>query len=150
MKHSAWVTGAKVVQFFVGFALLAFSIYLLVLTRNREVTSAKDAAEDISGLKIAAIMFGVPAVVVLVGAFALWKDKLWGWWLALFTNAGLTAVLTYGLIDDGWEDIDPSLILLTLATLLPVVILLVPGVRRFYWSGVDAATGTLGSARLEN
>jgi len=135
MKRSSWITGVVVLQLFYVLMLLALPVYLLVLTRTSAVRNAPGAAEDISGLKIGAAMLGGPALVVLAAWIGLWKEKLWGWWLTVLIDLGLVGVFVYSLIDDGWRNIDWAVVVLALISLVPVIFLLVPKVRRFYWRG---------------
>jgi hypothetical protein len=133
MKRSGWITGVVVLQFLYVLVMLALPVYLLVLTRTPETRSGPDAAEEISGLRTAAAVVGAPALVAIVAWFGLWKEKLWGWWLTILMDAGLVVVLVYSLIDDGWKNVEWDVVVLTLIGVLPVVYLLLPQVRKFYW-----------------
>jgi hypothetical protein len=133
LKRSGWITGAIVAQFLWALALLATSVYLLVLTRSSAIRNEADAAEAISGLKIAASLIFAPAVVSLLSWFGLWKEKLWGWWMALVGNLLLLGMLAYAMIDDGWHNIDWDLAGMTTGSAIVPIFLLLPAVRRFYW-----------------
>jgi uncharacterized membrane protein (DUF2068 family) len=137
-KRSGWITGVVVLQFLYVLGMLALPVYLLVLTRTAETRSSPDAAEEISGLRIAAAVLGAPALGAIVAWFGLWKGKLWGWWLTVLTDMGLVGVFVYSLIDDGWKNIEWDVAVLSLIGLIPVVYLLLPKVRRFYWRGKPA------------
>src|SRR5882672_10395154 len=132
-KRSGWITVVLVLQFLYVLVMLALPVYLLVLTRTSETRSGPDAAEEISGLRIAAAVVGAPALVALVAWFGLWKGKLWGWWLTVSTDLGLAGVFVYSLIDDGWKNVEWDVVALTFVALVPVVYLLLPKVRKFYW-----------------
>jgi hypothetical protein len=134
-KRSGWITGVVVLQFLYVLVMLALPVYLLVLTRTSETRSGPDAAEEISGLRIAAAVVGAPALVALVAWFGLWKGKLWGWWLTVLTDLGLVGDFVYSLIDDGWKNVEWDVVALTLVGVLPVIYLLLPEVRKFYWRG---------------
>jgi len=53
--------------------LAGLTIYLLMLTRSRETLSEPDASDTVHGLLVAAAVLGVPAVVMLIAAWGLWK-----------------------------------------------------------------------------
>ena len=61
------------------------------------------------------------------------KNKLWGWWLAFLADWAAVLALVYSMIDDGWRNIDSALVTVTAVCLAPGILLLLPGVRRFYW-----------------
>jgi hypothetical protein len=131
-KRSGWITGVVVLQLLYVLVMLALPVYLLALTRTSETRNAPDAAEEVSGLKIAAAVVGTPAIMALIAWFGLWKEKLWGWWLTVLTDLGLVGVFVYSLIDDG-KNVDWEVVVLTIITVIPVVYLLLPRVRKFYW-----------------
>jgi uncharacterized membrane protein (DUF2068 family) len=134
-KRSGWITGVIVLQLLDALMLLALPLYLLALTRTSAVLNGANAAEEISGLKTAAAVVGSPAVLALVAWIGLWQEKLWGWWLAIFTDLGLVGLFVYSLIDDGWKNIDGQVATLSVVAMVPVIWLLLPKVRRFYWRG---------------
>jgi hypothetical protein len=133
MRRSPWVVGSVVLQLLLGLLIGGTCVFLLFLTRSTEIKQGQDAAETISGLKIAAGILGPPALLVLGGAYGLWKGKLWGWWFALLTDLGVTGLCLYSTVDDGWNNIDWEVAGFTLVPLLATVLLLVPAVRGFYW-----------------
>jgi uncharacterized membrane protein (DUF2068 family) len=133
MRRSPWVVGSVVLQVLLGLLLSGTGVFLLLLTRSTEIKQGQDAAETISGLRIAAGIFGPPALLVLGGAYGLWRGKLWGWWFALLADAGVTGLCLYSTIDDGWNNIDWDVAGFTLVPLLATVLLLIPAVRGFYW-----------------
>ena len=133
MKRSPWVTGATVVQILVGVLLAGLSLFLLSLTRSTAILQEKDAAETISGLRIAACMFGPPALLVLASAYGMWKGKLWAWWLALLMDVGVVGACVYSMLDDGWQNVDWELVIFATVPLIAAILLLVPAVRGFYW-----------------
>ena len=61
-RRSGWITGVVVMQLLYVLAILVLPVYLLVLTRTSETRSSPDAADEISGLRIAAAVLGVPAL----------------------------------------------------------------------------------------
>src|SRR5438270_4733874 len=71
------------IQLLFGVALVAGGLYLLGLTRAAEMRISRDAERAIGGLYTAAALFLPLGVVMLIGGTAMWKNKLWGWWLAV-------------------------------------------------------------------
>jgi uncharacterized membrane protein (DUF2068 family) len=132
-RDSGWVTGAIVMQFLWAFVLLALPAYLLLLTRSSAILSEQDAAEAISGLRIAAAILVLPAIVAAVAWFGLWKRKLWGWWVGLAGDLGIVAMLVYSVLDDGLRKPDWEMVGLTMTAVVPLTFLLLPAVRRSYW-----------------
>ncbi len=157
MKRSGWITGVVVLQLVYVLAVLALTVYLLVLTRMPRAGNPSDAAENISGLKVGVAILGIPALVALVAWLGLWKEKRWGWWLTILIDLAFFAAFGYSLIDDGWHNIDGALVTLTVIALVPAVCLLLPRVRRAYWRGriphlppigvESAAESALGASR---
>jgi uncharacterized membrane protein (DUF2068 family) len=138
MKRSPWVVGSAVLQLLLALLLGGICVFLLLLTRSAEIKQAQDATETISGLRIAAGLLGAPALLVLSGAYGLWRGKLWGWWFALLTDVGVTGLCLYSMIDDGWNNIDWDVAGFTIVPLLATILLLIPAVRNFYWQAVDS------------
>jgi len=134
-KRSGWITGVVVLQLVYVLVLLVLTLYLLVLTRTPETRNGSHAAEAISGLRIAALVLGGPALAALAAWFGLWKLKRWGWWLTIVTDLVLAAAFAYSLVDDGWNNIDGAVVVLTVIAVLPVICLLLPRVRKSYWHG---------------
>lgn len=131
MRRSGWITGVVVMQAFWALALVALPIYLLVLARSRAIVAGPSGAEAASGLKIAAAVFVLPTLLAIASFYGLWKDKLWGWWLALVSNTLMLAMFVYSMVDDGSVDWD-MLALTVISAILPIL-LLTPVVRKFYW-----------------
>jgi len=142
-KNSGWVTGAIVMQCLWAFVLLALPAYLLLLTRSSAILSEQDATEAISGLKIAAAILVLPALVAAAASIGLLKSKLWGWWLGLVGDFAIVGLLAYSMLDDGWRNPDRELAGLTAGAALPLVFLLLPVVRKAYWRStvLDGASG---------
>lgn len=129
-KRSGWITGVVVLQFVYVLLLLALPIYLMFLAGKFGVRNGFRPTEETT---IAAAIVGFPGFFALVAWLGLWRKKLWGWWLSIVTDLGLVTMFVYSLIDDGWKDIDWDVVVLTGITLVPVIGLLLPRVRRFYW-----------------
>jgi len=134
-KRSSWITRLVGLQLLYVLAMVALPIYLLALTRAARVQAGPDAAKDIAGLRSAALILAVPALIALVAWFGLWKEKLWGWWAVLLTDLGLFGAFVYSMIDDGWANFDWDMVALTAWSVLPVVLLLLPSVRKYFWCG---------------
>jgi len=125
-------------QLLYALAMLALSVYLLALTRISETRLGPDAAAQITGLEIAAAVVACPAAVAFIAWIGLRKEKPWGWWLSVLTDVGLAGIFVYSMIDDGWKNVDWDVAVLTVFALVPVVYLLLPKVRKFYWRGKAA------------
>ena len=133
MRRSGLVVGVTIIELLLALGLMGISIFLVVWIRSPEIRQSHDAADEIFGLKIAAGVLIIPGVIMLSAALGMWKDKLWGWWLALLVDVGISATLIYSIIDDGWRVMDKEDIALASISVVPIVLLLVPGVRKYYW-----------------
>lgn len=133
VKRPVAVTSVTLVQYLLGFLWLGITLYLLFISRSARTRQGHDPESIILGLEIAAAVVAPPGVFGLIAAYALGKGKLWGWWLSLIINAGFALVLIYSMIDEGWNRLDPEVVAFTLLSLLPVVLLFLPVVRKFYW-----------------
>jgi hypothetical protein len=133
MKRPVAVTGVTLLQFLLGFLWLGMTFYLLLISRSAGMKQRPDPAAAILGLEIAAAVVAPGAFFGLIAAYALRKDKVWGWWLSLSINAAFAVMLTYSMIDEGWEGLDPEMLGFTLLSLMPVILLFLPVVRQFYW-----------------
>lgn len=133
VKRPALVTGVTLLQFLLGFLWLGITLYLFFISRSPETKQGGDAAAAILGLEIAAGVVAPGAIFGLIAAYALGKDKVWGWWMSLIINALFVLVLTYSMADDGWDNLDLQMVGFTLLSLLPVILLLLPSVRQFFW-----------------
>ncbi len=131
MKRSPLITAVNVMQLLLGLLYTGLTIYLLVLTRSREILAGLDASDTVYGLRIGALVLGVPALLTLIGVWGLWKRQLWGWVLSVATDVVVLAVLVYSVIDENNREGDE--IALALGFVIPVVLLLLPRVRTFYW-----------------
>lgn len=137
--RSGFVVGAKVVQLVFGLLWFSLVAFLLWLSRSPEIPQQPDAHAAAWGLEIAAGVFAPIALLVLLGAYGMMRNQLWGWWVALLADLGTVLLLAYSMIDDGWGNIDAALVGTTAASVVPVVFLLLPGVRQFYWAKTAAS-----------
>lgn len=133
VKRPAAVTGVTLLQFLLGFLWLGITLYLLLISRSAGMKQQPDSAAAILGLEVAAAVVAPGAVFGLIAAYALHKDRVWGWWLSLLINAAFAVILTYSMIDEGWDGLDPEMVGFTLLSLMPVILLFLPVVRQFYW-----------------
>jgi hypothetical protein len=111
---------------------LGLVAFLLWLMRAQETRQAPHAREAVWGLEIAAGILAPIALLALTGAYGMIRNKQWGWWVALLVDLAIVLMLTYSMIDDGWRNVDPELVTVTAVSVVPVVLLLLPDVRRFY------------------
>ena len=133
MKRSGWVTGTIVMQLLWALALTVLFVYLIVLAHTAAVRNGPGGAEAAWGLKIAALIMFLPALMAIISGYGLWKHKLWGWWLAVLANLVVTSILFYSMIDDGWSHLDLDFAGFTVASTVIPILLLLPVVRKFYW-----------------
>ena len=136
MKRSAWVRSAVLMQFLLGLVLSGLCIFLFWLMHSSAAARAEEAGAVSAGLKVAVDILAPPALVVLIGAYGLWKLKLWGWWLALLSDMTLLGVFIYSAIDDGRNAIDWDVAVLTAIPLIALIVLLARPVRELYWGSV--------------
>jgi len=137
MKRPLLVTIVMVLQFLLGVMLAGLTIYLLALTRSNETLSSPDASDEVRGLMIGAVVLGIPAVVTLVGVLGLWKERFWGWVLALATDIGVIAVFVYNMVDERKLDNDEFGV--TAGFVVTAILLLLPKVRKFFWNSPATA-----------
>jgi len=130
MKRPAPVVVVNVVQTLLGLLLAGITVYLIVLTRSKETLAEQDAADAVRGLLIGALVLGIPAVITLIAAVGLWKGRFWGWVLSLATDVGMVAVLLYSLMDE--NEMDAEMLIMTAGFVVPLVLLLLPVVRKFF------------------
>jgi len=140
MKRPLWVTIVIVLQALLGVLLAATIVYLLVLTRSKEILAEPEAADTIHGLLIGAGVLAAPAMITLIAAFGLWRGRFWGWLLSLATDVGMVAVLVYSIIDD--HEIDGEMVALAMGFLVPLILLLLPSVRKFVWNAAGPQPST--------
>ena len=126
MNRSGWITGTIVVQALWAVALVGFALFLLILSR----TAGSEASAE---LKTGATVLGVSGLLAIVSWYGLWKETLWGWWLALITDFALLSMFIYSMVDDGLGNIDWEMAGITLTSAIVPIFLLIPVVRRFYW-----------------
>jgi hypothetical protein len=132
MKRPPLITVVIVLQFLFGLLLAGLTIYLLALTRSQGTLADPEATDTIRGLKIGSLVLGIPAVITLVGFWGLWTRRFWGWVLSLATDVGVLAVLVYSLFDESNRDADE--IAMAAGFVVPIVLLLLPAVRKFFWN----------------
>lgn len=131
-KRPTVVTTVVATHLLAIFGLIAIVCYLLWLTRSPEILKDKDAADAIHGLKLGALAVALPVAFWVPGIYGMWKRRLWGWWLTLITGLGIAAILVYSMIDDGWTALDSEDATTTAAFVLLPLLLLLPGVRKYY------------------
>jgi len=133
MNRSVLVTLVAVIQLLFGLLCAGTVGYLLVLTRSKQILADKDAAEAVHGLKIGAAVVAAMAVPVLASAYGLFKRKLWAWIVALLVNVAGAVLMLWGPVLEH-ERMDRSDITFTAFFLVMVIVLLLPGVWRSFFS----------------
>ena len=133
MKRTGWAVCATVLHVLGGALLLGTSSFLWLLTLSSEIRHGANAADAVRGLRIAAGVLSLPGILVIIGAFGLWKAKLWGWWTAFIVDFVWSSVLLYSIIDDGWANIDNEVLALFAVSVFSVLFLVLPSVRKSFW-----------------
>ncbi len=147
-KRSGWVTGVVMAHFLCSALFLGTCLVLYLLISQTRQQHGAERAATIEGLKLAIGIIAPMALVILFGAWGLLKEKLWGWWLSFLTDLGFFALFLYSMIDDGLNDIDWDVFAFTASSLVLVVWMLVPGVRRHYWNPELKADAKLESVNV--
>ena len=137
MKRPVLITVVNFVQTLLGLGLAGVAVYLLALTRSKQTLAEEDAAEVVRGLLIGALVLGIPAVITLIAAVGLWKARFWGWVLSLATDVGLLSVLVYSMADE--NSVESDEMALAAAVVVPLVLLLLPVARKYFWTSSRAA-----------
>lgn len=132
MKRSVLVTAIAVLQSLLTLVLAGVTIYLVWLAHSPNILAEPDAADASHGLMIGAKVIAGPAIVSCISSWGLWKNKRWGWWLALVMHVIIFATLAYGTLNE--NSIDTEEIVVTLCFLVVPILLLLPRVRKAYWS----------------
>ena len=145
MKRSGLITGVTTMQLLMALLLVGLCAYLFFLARSPETRQASDPSAAVWGLEVAAGIIAPFASLALAGAYGMWRDRLWGWWLSFLADAIFAGVLVYSVIDDGWSNADTELVICTVVSLLPVILLLLPSVRRFYRAASQPPATAAGS-----
>lgn len=138
MKRTSWITGAIAYHLLLMLVMVGGAVYLLWLTHEARVRGGPDAADDIFGLEMGAAGASVPALLGVAGCFGLWRRKRWGWWATLVVDAVLVFAFVSGMISDA-HDINAELASFAVASVIAVILLLLPVVRRSCLSVAAAA-----------
>lgn len=133
MKRPALVTVIASLQSLLALILAAGTVYLVWLAHSPQILAEPDGADAAHGIMIGAVAAGGTTVIVLISCWGLWKNKRWGWWLAMMVHVIIVAVMGYGTVDDSPIDMDSFVI--TLCFLAFLIFLLIPKVRKFYLRG---------------
>ena len=100
----------------------------------RQWTGRANAAH---GIRIGAAVIALPAVLAIASSYGLWKEKLWGWWVALLSNTLMMGTLTYSIVDE--NTIDWDMVGVTAVSAVLPMLLLLPVVRKFYRAASDSS-----------
>ena len=131
-ERSAWATGAFALQALWALVLIIIALYLLIHTPR--------SPEHALTLRLTGVMFGVPGIIAAAGCCGLWKSRRWGWWLSFVPDGLIAMVFIYAVIDDARIGIvDGTLVGTTVLASIAPLYLLLPVVRKFYWSGARKA-----------
>ncbi len=131
-KRPGLATASAVLHFLLGVCILALVIYILLLTRSPKVLREPDAAEAVHGLKLAAAMFAPGIGIYWLAAYGLWTRRRLGWLLGAVADLGLAVVLLWGPVFEH-DPVERDLAALIAMFVVPLLLLLLPPVPRFYW-----------------
>ena len=132
MKRQGLIKLAVGVQLCWALVWVVISAFFLYLTTLPSIRNGAEAAESILGLGMVAAVSLALSLIAGVSWFGLLKQQPWGWWMALVCNVSILLMLSYSMNDDGWDNIDPEMALITVLAVIPVLVLLLPAVVRFY------------------
>jgi hypothetical protein len=135
MKSPRLITAVTAIQLVVALVLASLAVFVLLQTRSPQILSEPDAADIIRGLKIGALALGLPALILAVAAYGLWKAQLWGWWLAFLINLVVDGILIYSIFEDGWRAAELDNVIFAVCFAIPPILLLLPKVLKLYWKG---------------
>jgi hypothetical protein len=122
LKFVAWFT-------LVLGAIYVFSVpYFLYLTTTLEILNDSDAADEVKGLRIAALACAVLALPAVLGGWKLLKRKTWAYWLVTANLAICVAGLAMGTFED-WR-VDQEVLVVFLVFLTVFIVALLPTTRR--------------------
>jgi uncharacterized membrane protein (DUF2068 family) len=140
MKRSRWIIAVTAIQALLALTMIGGGVYLLLLTRSPEITSEKDAADTVMGLRIAAGFCFPIGLMYVASAAGLWKRRAWGWWLGVLLSIAAAISLGYSVVDDGWRNSDSADIGLPILFVLLTGLFLVPAVRNEYRRQTNSAS----------
>lgn len=123
MKRSGWTNFVIVVQLLYALSLIGLPIYLLI-------------RGDGWGVIFVSAALGCPGIAALIAWFGLRKGSKWGWWGVLSADLVVLAILIYGLVDDGWHNIDWDLLGIAVVAAIVTAALFIPSFRKWQRSAM--------------
>jgi len=124
-----------VAGFQTGMALVlcAAVIYLWAVSISSRVAQSLNPAQVAMEMRIAGTAVLLPAILAVIASWGLWKNRAWGWWIAVVLSLLVLAPMVWEAIDDrAMPELDD--IAVTVPFVIYLVLLFVPKVRRFYLS----------------
>ena len=124
-----------VAGFQTGMALVlcAAVIYLWAVSISSRVAQSLNPAQVAMEMRIAGTAVLLPAILAVIASWGLWKNRAWGWWIAVVLSLLVLAPMVWEAIDDrAMPELDD--IAVTVPFVIYRVLLFVPKVRRFYLS----------------
>lgn len=112
--------------------LCAAVVYLWVVSLSSRVTHSTNAVQVALEMRIAGTVVLLPATLAVLASWGLWKNRAWGWWIALVLSVLILTPMILDVIEERAVELDD--LAATVPFLIFAVLLLVPKVRRFYWS----------------
>ncbi|HYX67995.1 MAG TPA: hypothetical protein VE825_02590 [Terriglobales bacterium] len=141
MKRPKLVTTVALLQLAWGTFLAVFALWNLWEGYSLHITGFWTGAARTLAY-ITAELSGAGGLILLAADYGLWKRRGWGWFLALVANA-VGAALTFPNLA---SDVSASDICVPLVFAVAVVLLLLPGVRGFFFPRSQATRGPSGAA----
>jgi len=125
-------TGVAGFQTVMAIILCAAVVYLWVVSLSSRVTHSNNALQVALEMRIAGTVVLLPAILAVIASWGLWKNRTWGWWIALVLSVLILAPMVLDVIEERALELDDMAA--TVPFLIFAVLLFVPKVRRFYWS----------------
>lgn len=137
-KKPAVVVVVVVLQTIFTAVLICGAVYLGFLIRSAPAgKTPEETREILFGLKIAAWGAALCAVPVLLACWAMWRNRRWGWWVAVVFYLISLAAMLYGPVIEH-EDVDTDDMAVAAVFFVLIVLLFLPPVLRFYLRGMQA------------
>ncbi len=130
--RSRAITAMAVVQTAYTALIAVLAGYCVVLARAAAKSPKPDAGAAAHGLVVGAIFLGLVAVVYGIGAFGVWRVRLWGWWVSLLGYVSAVVLILSDIFLD--HDRDPDNWIAIAILLGPTLFLC--GVRRAFSRGL--------------
>jgi hypothetical protein len=120
-----------------AYTLLMAGLTVMCVFLWRSALRKPNAAGEVYGLMVGALVLGILAVLFAVCATGLWRFRRWGWVFSLALNALVVFLILWDVFID--RDYDPDSWTGLALFGIPMVLLLLPAVRRPFFPKNKAA-----------